>query len=201
MWNSLDSGIGQVASPILPLAIYLGFALIVIIENGLIFGFFLPGDLLLIAAGVFAGGYTDIDLKIIILTSIAASIIGSQIGYFIGERFGKVLEKNQNTPSIANAVILSHKVFSKSQVVAVFICNFVPGMRIFIPIIAGNHHMNRFRFIFANVSGSVAWSGIFTSVGFALSSIDLVREYPFIVLAAFFLLASSISMVNFFRSL
>jgi len=196
-----DSGIGQVASPIIPLAIYLGLALIIVIENGLIFGFFLPGDLLLIAAGVFAGGYTDIDFTLILLISIAASIIGSQIGYFIGERFGKVLEKNQNTPSIANAIVLSNKVFSRSQVVSVFICNFVPGMRIFTPIIAGKRHMNRFKFIFANVSGSVAWSGIFTSVGLALSSIDPVRENPFIVLAAFFLLASSISMANFFRSL
>jgi membrane-associated protein len=201
MWNSLDSGIGQVASPILPLAIYLGIALIVVIENGLIFGFFLPGDLLLIAAGVFAGGYTDIDLKIIILTTITASMIGSQTGYFIGERFGKVLEKNQNTPSIANAIKLSHKVFTKSQVGAVLICNFIPGMRIFTPIIAGKRHMNRFTFTIVNIFGSVAWSGVFTSVGFALSSIDPVRENPFIVLAAFFLLASSLSMANFFRSL
>jgi len=196
-----DSGIGQVASPIIPLAIYLGLALIIIIENGLIFGFFLPGDLLLIAAGVFAGGYSDIDFKVILLISIAASTIGSQTGYFIGARFGKVLEKNQNTPSIANAIKLSHKVFTKSQVSAVLICNFIPGMRIFTPIIAGKRHMNRSTFTIANISGSVAWSGIFTSVGFALSSIDPVRENPFIVLAAFFLLASSISMANFFRSL
>lgn len=201
MWQTLDSGIGQVASPILPLAIYLSIALIVIIENGLIFGFFLPGDLLLIAAGVIAGGYTDIDLKIMIATSVLASIIGSQIGYFIGMKFGKVLEKNQNTPSIENAVKLSHKVFGQSQVVAVFICNFVPGMRIFIPIIAGNHQMNIFNFTLANIFGSIAWSGIFTSVGFALASIEDIRQYPFIVLAAFFLLASFISMVNFFRSL
>lgn len=201
MWNEIDSGIGQVASPILPLAIYLGVALIVIIETGLIFGFFLPGDLLLIAAGVIAGGYTDINLTLVIATSVTASIIGSQIGYLIGKKFGRILKRNRNTPSIENAVKLSHKFFAQSQVFAVFIANFVPGMRIFIPMVAGSQRMNRFNFTVANITGSVAWAGIFTSLGYGLSNITDVRENPLVVLAAIFLLASGLSIVNFFRSL
>lgn len=201
MWNSLDSGINQIASPILPTAIYVIVAVIVIIENGLIFGFFLPGDLLLIAAGVLAGSYLDIELISIISTAAAASIIGSQIGYLIGNRFGGVLEKNKNTPSIQNAITLSHKRFADSQVVAVFIANFVPGMRIFIPIIAGNHRMNRLYFAISNILGSIAWAGLLTAVGYTFSNITSIRENPLVVLAALFLVASGASMINFFRSL
>ncbi len=201
MWSAIDSGIGQVPSPVLPLVIYLSIALIVILETGVIFGFFLPGDLLLIAAGVIAGGYTDIDLRLVIVTCVAASIIGSQLGYFIGMKFGRVLEKNKNSPSIENELKMSHKYFAKNQVLSVFLSNFIPGMRIFIPMVAGNQKMNRFKFISANVTGSVAWAGIFTSLGYALSNIANVRENPLIVFAAVFLLASFLSIVNFFRSL
>ena len=201
MWNSLDSGVGQVVSPIFPLAIYLTIALLVIIENGLVIGFFLPGDLLLIAAGVIAGAYSDIDIQIVIATAVGASIVGSQIGYLIGNRFGQVLQKNKNAPSIQNVITLSHKHYAESEVFAVFISNFVPGMRIFIPIIAGNHKMNRFRFAFANVLGSLVWAGLMSSVGYAFSNITAVRENSLVVLAGLFLIASGASIINFFRSL
>lgn len=201
MWNSLDSGTGQLISPVLPIAIYLTIALLVVIENGLVFGFFLPGDLLLISAGVLAGAYSDIDLTIIIATAVVASIVGSQIGYLIGNKFGGVLARNKNTPSIQNAIALSHRRYADSEVLAVFISNFVPGLRIFIPIIAGNHGMNKFRFLVANILGSITWAALMTAVGYAFSSITSVRENPFIVFAALFLVASGVSIVNFFRSL
>ena len=201
MWFSLDTDLGQVSSPVIPLAIYLTIAVLIIIENGLVIGFFFPGDTLLLAAGILAGSYSDIDFRWVVATAIAASILGSQIGYLIGDKFGTVLEKNKNSPSIQNAIDFSHKYYKKSEGLSVLISNFLPGMRIFIPIIAGNHKMGRVRFAVANLLGSISWAGLITFIGYALTSLTLVQENPMIILAALFTVSSFASIVNFFNSL
>jgi len=201
MWFSLDTDVGQLISPIAPLAIYLTIAFLIIMENGLVFGFFFPGDVLMLGAGVVAGSYTDIDIRWVVVVSVAASIVGSQIGYWIGRRFGSVLERKANSPGIQKAINLSHKYFEESQGLSVLAANFIPGLRVFIPIIAGNHKMGRVKFLGANIIGSVAWAGIFTVIGYVFTRIDLVQENPLIVLAALFTISSIASIVNFFNSM
>lgn len=201
MWFSLDTDLGQTLSPILPLAIYLTLALLIVIENGLIIGFFFPGDALLLAAGVIAGSYSDIDMRVIVVIAVSASFVGSQLGYLIGNKFGSILEKNKNAPSIQNAIAMSHKYYAKSEGSAVLVANFVPGMRIFIPIIAGNHKMGRIRFALANILGSITWAGALTFIGYAFTSIASIQENPLIVVAALFTVSSGASIVNFFRSM
>lgn len=201
LWFSLDTHAGQTISPITPLAIYITIAVLIVIENGLVFGFFFPGDALLLGSGVIAGSYLDIDIRVVVIVAVAASIVGSQIGYFIGDRFGQLLEKNKNSPSIQSAISLSHKYFQKSEGLTVLVSNFVPGLRVFIPIIAGNHKMGRFRFTIANVLGSFAWAGIFSVLGYIFTRITSIQENPLVVIAAIFLISSGASIVNFFRSM
>lgn len=201
MWFSLDSDLGQVSSPVIPLAIYLTISLLIIIENGLVIGFFFPGDTLLIAAGILAGSYSDLDFRWVVATAIGASIVGSQIGYLIGLKYGKVLEKNRNAPSIQSAINFSHKYYQKSEGLSVLISNFLPGMRIFIPIIAGSQKMGRFRFAIVNLLGSISWAGLITFIGYALTSFTIVQENPMIILAGLFTISSFASIVNFFNSL
>jgi len=201
MWFSLDTDLGQVSSPVIPLVIYLIIALLIIIENGLVFGFFFPGDTLLLAAGILSGSYSDLDFRWVVATAITASIVGSQIGYLIGRKYGKVLEKNKNSPSIQSAINFSHKYYGKSEGLSVLISNFLPGMRIFIPIIAGNHKMGRVRFSIANLLGSISWAGLITFIGYALTSFAIVQENPMIILAGLFTVSSFASIVNFFNSL
>jgi len=176
-------------------------ALLIVIENGLVFGFFFPGDALLLGAGVIAGSYIDIDIRLVVIIAVSASIVGSQIGYFIGDRFGQVLEKNKNSPSIQGAISLSHKYFQKSEGLTVLVSNFVPGLRVFIPIIAGNHKMGRLRFVVANILGSLAWAVLFSVLGYIFTRITSIQENPLIVIAALFLVSSGASIVNFFRSM
>jgi membrane-associated protein len=199
--ESLTNTVGQIPSPISPLAVYGVVALLIIIENGLIFGFFFPGDSLILAAGILSGVYFDIDLRIIVLTASVASFIGSQVGYLIGNKFGNTLERKQNSPSIQNSIIKSQKYFEQSPGLSVLISNFVPGLRIFVAVIAGNRRMNKFKFFASNLAGSFLWATTISVVGYKLAEIGWVHSHAFIVVAGLFLLSSGASMVGFFRAL
>jgi membrane-associated protein len=197
----LNNTIGQIASPIAPLAIYGIVALLIIIENGLIFGFFFPGDSLILAAGILSGIYFDIDIRVIVATATVAAFMGSQVGYLIGNKFGKTLERKQNSPAIQNSVTRSQKFFEVSPVLSVFASNFVPGLRIFVAVIAGNRKMNKFSFLVSNFIGSFVWATAISLIGYKLAEIDWVHENAFVVVAGLFLVSSGASMVNFFRAL
>lgn len=197
----LTNTVGQIASPISPLAIYGIVALLITIENGLIFGFFFPGDSLILAAGIVSGVYFDIDIRVIVATATVAAFIGSQIGYLIGSKFGKVLERNQNSPSIQSSVARSRKFYEASPGFSVFISNFVPGLRIFVAVIAGNRKMNKFIFLLSNLLGSFTWASAISLIGYKLAEIDWVHENTFLVVAGLFMVSSGASIVNFFRAL
>ena len=91
-------------SPVPPAAIYAVIAVLIIIEMGLVFGFFFPRDFLLIAGGMLAGSYSDISWREVAVTVAIASFVGSEPGFFIGKRFGIVLSRNDNPPSIQKTI-------------------------------------------------------------------------------------------------
>ena len=199
--DAVSNSVIQIASPIPPWVIYGVIALLIVIENGLIFGFFFPSTTLLLAAGVLAGSYWNVHLYLLVATVVAASFIGSQVGYSIGSKFGYTLERNENSKSIQIAIQRSQKYFIQNRFMAVFIANFIPGMRVFISPIAGLNKMKRAKFIFANLLGTLTWATLVSGIAFKFAEIELVHQYPLIVLAALFLIASGASIVNFYRSL
>lgn len=91
-------------SPVPPAGIYAVIAILVIIEMGLVFGFFFPGDFLLLAGGILAGSYSDITWREVAITVAVASFVGSELGFFIGKRFGFVFTRNDNPPSIEKTI-------------------------------------------------------------------------------------------------
>ena len=188
-------------SPVPPLAIYAVIAVLIVIEMGLVFGFFFPGDFLLLAAGILAGSYSDISWKNVAITVAAASFVGSEIGFFIGKRFGYVLTRNSNPPSIQKTLVLAKKYIATSEWLTVLFGNFVPGLRAFIPIIAGQSGMNRLKYGSANALGSIAWASAITFIGLKLASITAVQESPFVVVSGLFLISSGASIVNYFRAM
>lgn len=197
----LTNTVGQIALPISPLAVYGTVALLIIIENGLIFGFFFPGDSLILAAGILSGVYFDVDIRVIVITASIAAFIGSQIGYLIGSKYGQTLERKQNSPSVQNSIIKSRKFYDQSPGLSVLISSFVPGLRIFVAVIAGNRTMNKFNFFISNLAGSFTWATTISLIGYKLAEIDWVHSHAFVVVAGLFLLSSGASIVNFFRAL
>ena len=188
-------------SPVIPIAIYAVIALIVVIETGLIFGFFFPGDLLLLAAGILAGSYRDVSLTSVLLAAALASFLGSQTGFFVGGKFGRIVIRNENPPSVDHSIMRSKVFLAKGGWVTVLLANFLPGLRSFVPVVAGQIAMNKFKYLSANAIGSIAWASAFTCLGYKLAEFSSIRQSPFVVLAALFLISSGASIFNYMRAL
>jgi membrane protein DedA with SNARE-associated domain len=74
-------------------------------------------------------------------------------------------------------------------------------LRSFVPVVAGQIAMNKFKYLSANAIGSIAWASTFTYVGYKLAEFTSIRESPFVVLAALFLISSGASIFNYMRAL
>lgn len=188
-------------SPFPPLLIYGVLALLLLVELGMVFGYFFPGDFLLLAAGILAGSYRDLSWMSVALTATAASFLGSEIGFEVGKRFGSVLTRNNNPPNIEKSIERSKRYLNQSRWPTIVFSNFVPGIRSFVPVVAGQSSIKRFGFVGANAIGSVIWVSLLSLIGYELAAIRVIQESPFVIAAGLFLLSSGASIFSFFRAL
>lgn len=137
---------------------YTALTAIVFAETGLLIGFFLPGDSLLVTAGVVAS--IDGTLNIWILTGllIAAAIVGDTVGYWIGRQLGPRLFNKEDSWVFNKAHIAkTQKFYEKYGPKTIVLARFVPIVRTFAPTIAGVASMDYKKFLFYNVLGGVLW--------------------------------------------
>jgi len=139
--------------------------LIVLVENGVFFGFFLPGDYLLFLAGVFAGTrLLDVPIWLLLGCVFGAAVIGSLIGYGTGYYFGARLQNRPDSLFFKRKYIDDTRVaFEKYGTSALIVARFLPIVRTFAPILAGLIHMNFRFFMLYNVVGGAVW--VITLVG------------------------------------
>jgi membrane-associated protein len=134
-----------------------GLTAIVFIETGLLIGFFLPGDSLLVTAGLFAARG---DLEVLPLTvalSIAA-ILGDTVGYNIGARAGpKLFTRADSLFFNKKHLITTKEFYDRHGPFTIVIARFVPIIRTFAPVVAGIGAMQYTRFISYNVIGGIGW--------------------------------------------
>jgi len=159
----------------------IGIALIIFAETGLLFGFFLPGDSLLITAGILSSrGY--LDLRWLILLSVVAAIAGDQFNYTMGLRGGEYLAKRyaRFRVYLEKAKLFYDKYGGK----AITLARFVPVIRTFAPAVAGATKMRYRDFIIYNVVGGVSWPLITILLGYVLgSTIPQIDQYLILVIA------------------
>jgi membrane-associated protein len=141
---------------------------IVYSETGLLIGFFLPGDSLLVTAGLFAArGELDIVLLNMLL-SIAA-VTGDATGYFIGLRAGHALYNRPQSRLFRRDHLLKTKEFyEKYGGITIILARFMPFARTFAPVVAGVAEMRYRRFAMFNVVGGVGWVMSMTLIGYFL---------------------------------
>jgi membrane-associated protein len=156
-----------------------GYALLVAIvfaETGLLIGCFLPGDSLLITAGLLAaGGHFNIWWLNGLL--IAAAIVGDSVGYAIGARLGpRIFTRQKSLLFNPKHVERTHRFYEKYGPKTIVIARFVPIIRTFAPVLAGVGTMQYRRFLFYNVAGGIGWVASMTWVGYGLA-----RTFPAIV--------------------
>jgi membrane-associated protein len=141
---------------------------IVFAETGLLVGFFLPGDSLLITAGLVAGaGILNIWWLNALL--ILAAVVGDSVGYAIGRRLGPRLFTREKSLLFNPAhVERTRRFYERYGPKTIVIARFVPIVRTFAPVLAGVGQMEYRRFVLYNVTGGIAWVVSMTWGGYLL---------------------------------
>ncbi|TRZ53321.1 hypothetical protein D4R99_01030 [bacterium] len=150
---------------------YLGVSAIVFAESGLLVGFFLPGDSLLFTAGILsAAGFLNI--RILIPLVFLSAILGDNVGYFFGRKFGvKLFQKEDSFFFKKSNTEKAARFFEKHGNRSIVLARFVPVIRTFVPVIAGVAHMNYRKFYLSNIVGGLLWACGLPLLGYWLGAV------------------------------
>jgi membrane-associated protein len=171
---------------------------IIFAETGLFAGFFLPGDSLLFLAGIYSELLTqqisvgNDFINVVVLSSLVslAGVLGNMVGYWFGVKGGTYLYNKEDTFWFKEKYLLqSRDFFDKYGGKAIIFARFLPIFRTFAPIVAGIAAMDKKKFMFNNIVGSVLWSFSMIFAGHYLSAlflekfdIDLKKHIEYIVI-------------------
>jgi membrane-associated protein len=172
--------------------IYLALFAIVFAESGLFFGFFLPGDSLLLTAGLFA--YKGVlDLWVLLPLLFVAAVLGDNVGYWFGRKTGPPLFRREESLFFRPKNLLAAKAFyDKHGGKTIVLARFMPFIRTFAPIVAGAVEMDYRRFMFFNLLGAVVWAIGVTLAGYFLGSLfppETLDRYFLVIVAVVIILS------------
>jgi membrane-associated protein len=178
--------------------------LVVFAETGLFFGFFLPGDSLLFVAGIYSNSLASqiiptntnqwLDLFIVFSFISVAGILGNYVGYSIGKKVGPAMyDWKENLFFKKKYLVQAQEFYEKHGGGAIVIARFIPIVRTFAPIVAGIVRMDKKKFMYFNVFGSIAWVASMLCAGHFLQAwilnrfqFDLKKHLEVIVLGIVF---------------
>ncbi|MBH0054530.1 MULTISPECIES: DedA family protein [unclassified Salinibacterium] len=184
----------------------LGVAFIVFAETGLLVGFFLPGDTLLLITGVLTfAGVIEYDIWWVCLAVSLAAFLGGEVGYLIGHKVGpKIFERKETGLFSVENVKRTNAFFTRFGGLAVIMARFVPIVRTFAPVAAGVGHMDYRKYSLYNAIGALIWGSGLTFGGYLLGYIpwlsDFIVEYIDLILLAAVTLTVLPTAYHYFRS-
>jgi membrane-associated protein len=154
-------------------------ALVVVIfaETGLLVGFFLPGDSLLVTAGIFCTsanpmGRPVLNIATMIVTVSVAAIVGDTVGYWIGASSGpRLFSRDDSLLFKKRYLIQTHEFYERHGGKTIIIARFMPIIRTFAPVVAGAASMSYRRFLSFNVFGGIFWVASMSLLGYGLASV------------------------------
>jgi len=147
---------------------YIGLCVIIFSETGLFVGFFLPGDSLLVTAGLFAAR-GELNILILIPLLLFAAISGNTTGYTIGRKAGQALFNKPQSKFFRRDHLLKTRAFyEKYGGITIVMAQFMPFARTFAPAVAGVSEMPYRRFVFFNIIGAIFWIVSMTCIGYFL---------------------------------
>ena len=142
---------------------------IVFAETGLLAGFFLPGDSLLVTAGLISAVEGTLNIWLLNLGLITAAILGDTTGYWIGYHLGPKLFNRSNSLFFhKDHLIRTKKFYDKHGSKTIVLARFVPIVRTFAPTVAGVGRMEYKKFLTYNVFGGIGWVMSMTLAGYFL---------------------------------
>ena len=149
---------------------YFGLTAIVFAETGLLIGFFLPGDSLLVTAGLLASqpGF-GLNVYLLGLILSIAAIVGDSVGYAIGRSTGpRIFTREDSLLFNRKHLERAHAFYEKHGGKTIIIARFMPIVRTFAPVVAGVADMHYRTFIAYNVIGGLAWVWSMLFIGYFL---------------------------------
>lgn len=156
---------------------YIGIFAIIFAESGLFFGFFLPGDSLLLTAGLLAWRVDPstqqpiLNLAVLLIGLPIMAVLGDNVGYWFGKKTGARIFNRENSRFFKRKSLLAAKAFyDKHGGKTIVFARFVPFIRTFAPIVAGAVDMDYRRFFIWNFFGGLLWSVGLTLIGYGIGA-------------------------------
>jgi membrane-associated protein len=168
---------------------------VVFAETGLLVGFFLPGDSLLVTAGVFCTsanptGHPLLNIVSLNLAVGIAAVLGDQVGFYIGRKAGpKIFTRESSLFFNKRHLMRTHEFYERHGGKTIIIARFMPIIRTFAPVVAGVGAMNYRRFVRYNVFGGIGWVLSMTCIGYGLASVwpDVTKHIEKLIILVIFL--------------
>lgn len=182
--------------------------LILFIETGFFFGFFLPGDPLLFISGVLIAstrgsveGLSEGIWSLLYWMAlfIASTLVGYYVGYWFGKKFGRYLHKRGDTLLFKRKHIeMAEAFYNEKGGLAIIIARFLPIVRTFAPIVAGMVGMEMKKFSWYNAIGAFIWVISITTLGYILGNNPWVKSNLDYVVLGIVLLVTAPVVIKFF---
>jgi membrane-associated protein len=148
---------------------YVGLTAIIFAETGLLIGFFLPGDSLLVTAGLLAATTGVFNLWLLGLLLTVASVLGNTSGYAIGKATGpRLFSRDDSLLFNKKHLIRAREFYERHGGKTVIIARFMPIVRTFVPVVAGMGQMGYRRYTIYNVVGGIGWIWGMLFIGYFL---------------------------------
>ena len=194
-----------------PVVAYCILFAIIFAESGLFFGFFLPGDSLLLLAGLLAykgvtlstGEVVRLDLRVLIPLLFVAAVLGDNVGYWFGRKVGPPLFRRPQSLLFRPKNLQAAKAFyDKHGGKTITLARFIPFIRTFVPIVAGAVGMHWRRFTFFNLFGGLLWAVGATLAGFWLGHAfkNLPEGYYYLVVLAVIIVSLMPAFIHLWRT-
>ena len=174
---------------------------VLFVETGLFVGFFLPGDSLLVTAGIFAGQQV-VPVHWLLIPGMLCAIVGDQLGYWIGRSAGPALYKREDSFLFRRSHLQrAHDFYEKYGGRAVILARFVPIVRTFCPPVAGAAKMPYSRYLLFDICGGIFWVGSMVLAGYLLGSrVPNIGKYLHLVIGTIILLSILPPIIGIIRA-
>jgi membrane-associated protein len=179
---------------------YVGLFVIVFAESGLFFGFFLPGDSLLLTAGLLASRNL-LNIWVLLPLLFVAAVLGDNVGYWFGAKTGPRIFNREESLLFKPKNLLAAKAFyDKHGGKTIILARFMPFIRTFAPIVAGAVEMDYKRFMFFNLIGGLVWAIGVTLMGYIFGlffgQIEGIDKYFTIVVIAVIVISALPAVIH-----
>lgn len=174
---------------------------IVFVETGFFVGFFLPGDSLLITAGIFSVA-CDVPLRWLLVPVMFCAILGDQTGYWIGRSAGAALYRRKDSFFFRRSHLQrAHDFYEKYGGRAVILARFVPIVRTFCPPVAGAAKMSYGKYLAFDIFGGIFWVGAMILGGYTLGhSVPNIGQRIHYVIAVVIFLSILPAIISILRA-